>query len=199
MTFVLIRRGRSRPHNITGRTDIDWAALCEPVARLVWGKPTRETSKELRWGTNGSRCLDRQRGVWFDHEVNCGGGASDLLVGLKVRLDGHVDHLAGCHDNVALIHPGGPSSSSTPAIIFGCRSGASPDGALGEVFLDAAKQNSGLDAFAADAAILVSLLLQHGATPAEIGHALRRAPDGTAASLVGAVVDRLAEMGRPQS
>ena len=57
----------------------------------------------------------------------------------------------------------------------------------------------GLDAFAADAAILVSLLLQHGATPAEIGHALRRAPDGTAASLVGAVVDRLAEMGRPQS
>jgi hypothetical protein len=73
------------------------------------------------------------------------------------------------------------------------------DGSLGEVFIDAAKQNSALDAFAADAAILVSLLLQHGASPAEIGHALRRAPDGTAASLVGAVVDRLVEMGRPQS
>ena len=82
---------------------------------------------------------------------------------------------------------------------FRMQIGCFPDGALGEVFLDAAKQNSGLDAFAADAAILVSLLLQHGATPAEIGHALRRAPDGTAASLVGAVVDRLAEMGRPQS
>ena len=79
---------------------------------------------------------------------------------------------------------------------FRMQIGCFPDGALGEVFLDAAKQNSGLDAFAADAAILVSLLLQHGATPAEIGHALRRAPDGTAASLVGAVVDRLAEMGR---
>jgi len=82
---------------------------------------------------------------------------------------------------------------------FRMQIGCFPDGALGEVFLDAAKQNSGLDAFAADAAILVSLLLQHGATPAEIGHALRRAPDGTPASLVGAVVDRLAEMGRPQS
>jgi hypothetical protein len=70
-----------------------------------------------------------------------------------------------------------------------------PDGALGEVFLDAAKQNSGLDAFAADAAILVSLLLQHNVTPAEIGHALRRAPDGTAASLIGAVIDRLVEEG----
>ena len=70
-----------------------------------------------------------------------------------------------------------------------------PDGTLGEVFLDAAKQNSTLDAFAADAAILVSLLLQNGVLPAEIGHALRRAPDGTAASLIGAVVDRLVEEG----
>ncbi len=81
---------------------------------------------------------------------------------------------------------------------FRMQIGCFPDGALGEVFLDAAKQNSALDAFAADAAILLSLLLQHGATLGEIGHALRRVPDGTAASLVGAVVDRLAEMG-PQS
>ena len=71
-----------------------------------------------------------------------------------------------------------------------------PDGAVGEVFLDATKQNSMLDAFAADAAILLSLLLQRGATPAEIGHALRRAPDGTAASLIGAVVDRLSVTGK---
>jgi hypothetical protein len=82
---------------------------------------------------------------------------------------------------------------------FRMQIGCFPDGALGEVFLDAAKQNSALDAFAADAAILLSLLLQYGATLGEIGHALRRAPDGTAASLVGAVVDRLAEMGPPQS
>jgi hypothetical protein len=76
---------------------------------------------------------------------------------------------------------------------FRMQIGCFPDGTPGEVFLDAAKQNSGLDAFAADAAILISLLLQHSATPAEIGHALRRSPDGTAASLVGAVVDRLCE------
>jgi hypothetical protein len=61
------------------------------------------------------------------------------------------------------------------------------------VFLDAAKQDSALDGFAADCAILISLLLQHSATPAEIGHALRRAPDGGAASLIGVVVDRLCE------
>jgi hypothetical protein len=73
-----------------------------------------------------------------------------------------------------------------------------PDGAVGEVFLDAAKQNSTLDAFAADAAILLSLLLQHGASPAGIGHALRRSPSGAPASLIGAVVDELHRMERQQ-
>ena len=62
-----------------------------------------------------------------------------------------------------------------------------PDGAVGEVFLDATKQNSMLDAFAADAAILLSLLLQHGALPAEIGHALRRSTNGGALSVRGAL------------
>jgi hypothetical protein len=71
-----------------------------------------------------------------------------------------------------------------------------PDGAVGEVFLDAAKQNSTLDAFATDAAILLSLLLQHGAQPAQIGHALRRSPNGAPASLIGAVVDELLAMER---
>jgi hypothetical protein len=69
--------------------------------------------------------------------------------------------------------------------------GRFPSGALAEVFVDSSKPNSTMDAFAADAAILISLLLQHGATPNEIGHALRRNPNGAAASLIGAVVDAL--------
>ena len=44
-----------------------------------------------------------------------------------------------------------------------------PNGAVGEVFVDATKQNSTLDELAADAAVLLSLLLQHGALPAEMG------------------------------
>jgi hypothetical protein len=67
-------------------------------------------------------------------------------------------------------------------------------GAPAEIFLDSAKPNSAIDAFAADAAILISLLLQHGASVAEIGHALRRTPNGAAASLIGAVVDELAAL-----
>ena len=81
---------------------------------------------------------------------------------------------------------------------FRMQIGCFPDGALGEVFLDTTKQNSDLDAFAADAAILVSLLLQHGATPAEIGHALWRSPNGAPASLIGAAVDALHATERQQ-
>jgi|SRR6516165_5551972 hypothetical protein len=64
-------------------------------------------------------------------------------------------------------------------------------GGLAEIFLDAARPDSALDAFAADAAILISLLLQRGSSPAEIGHALRRTPDGLPASLIGAAIDQL--------
>jgi hypothetical protein len=66
-------------------------------------------------------------------------------------------------------------------------------GGVAEVFVDSAKPDSALDAVAADASILVSLLLQFGATPAEIGHALRRNPDGSPASLIGAVIDQIAK------
>jgi hypothetical protein len=59
------------------------------------------------------------------------------------------------------------------------------------------KGGSTLDALAVDAAILISLLLQHGASPGEVGHALRHAPDGAPTSLIGAVVELLrAEAGR---
>jgi hypothetical protein len=67
------------------------------------------------------------------------------------------------------------------------------DGSLAELFLDAKKPDSALDALAADAAILISLLLQRGSSAAEIGHALRRTPSGRPASLIGAVVDALAQ------
>jgi hypothetical protein len=73
-----------------------------------------------------------------------------------------------------------------------------PDGSgIAELFLDTAKPDSALDAFAADAAILISLLLQHGSSVSEIGHALRRCPNGEPASLVGAVVDCLRQMEDP--
>jgi hypothetical protein len=66
-----------------------------------------------------------------------------------------------------------------------------PDGSPGEVFLNARKQNSALDAFAADGAILISLCLQYGASPQVIAKALRRTPSGQPATIIGAAADRL--------
>src|SRR5262245_66260672 len=81
---------------------------------------------------------------------------------------------------------------------FRLQIGRYPEGALGEVFVDMHKGGSTLDALAADAAILISLLLQHGTSPAEIGHALRRSPNGAPATLIGTAVDGLnATQSRP--
>jgi hypothetical protein len=74
---------------------------------------------------------------------------------------------------------------------FRAHVGYFPDDSPGEIFLDCSKQNSAIDAVACDVAILISLLLQHGASPAAISHALRRTTSGAPASLLGAAVDHL--------
>jgi hypothetical protein len=61
------------------------ASLCEPVARIVWGEPSSEKANELRWGTHGSRVVDRTKGVWYDHEQGIGGGTLDLVPGSTKR------------------------------------------------------------------------------------------------------------------
>jgi hypothetical protein len=71
------------------------------------------------------------------------------------------------------------------------------NGKPAELFLDSAKPNSTIDAFASDAAILISLLLQRGSSLAEIGHALRRTPQGAPASLIGGAIDALSDIRIP--
>jgi hypothetical protein len=66
------------------------------------------------------------------------------------------------------------------------------DGSLGEVFLNHARSDSLLDALAHDAAIVVSLALQFGCPLEVITHALKRDTQGTAASPLGAALDRIA-------
>src|SRR5262249_32614482 len=79
---------------------------------------------------------------------------------------------------------------------FRAHVGSFVDGRIAELFLDGARPNSALDALAADAAILISLLLQRDSSPSEIGHALRREPDGSPASLIGPAVDQLKTLER---
>ena len=70
--------------------------------------------------------------------------------------------------------------------------GRYPDGTIGEVFIDGGKTGQDIQSTARDAAVVLSLALQHGVPIETIRHAVTRNGSGEAASILGATVDRLA-------
>jgi hypothetical protein len=61
---------------------IDFQALMEPVARHFFGDPNIALSKQgkdLRWGARGSLSVNCEKGTWFNHETNAGGGVLDMI------------------------------------------------------------------------------------------------------------------------
>ena len=74
---------------------------------------------------------------------------------------------------------------------FTVTAGFFDDGTLGEVFIDSRKTGGDVDAIARDAAVLLSLALQHGVGIDVIRHAVTRCSNGTPSSILGAVVDAL--------
>lgn len=68
------------------------------------------------------------------------------------------------------------------------------DGRPAELFLDVGKPGSGMAEAARDAALVLSIALQHGVPLAEIAAALSRDPSGAAAGPVGVAVDALAAL-----
>ena len=71
------------------------------------------------------------------------------------------------------------------------------DGALGEVFIDSRKSGADRrDTSRSDAAVVISLALQHGVSIEVIRHAVTRCNDGSPASILGAVVDCLSAIAR---
>lgn len=67
-----------------------------------------------------------------------------------------------------------------------------PDGGLAEVFLDNGKVGSDAQVNCRDAAVAVSLLLQHGCSADDLARSLSRTERGDAESAVGALLDLLA-------
>ena len=68
-----------------------------------------------------------------------------------------------------------------------------PDGTPGEVFIDGGKTGQDIQSTARDAAVVLSLALQHGTAIETIRHAVTRTGSGSAASILGAVVDALSK------
>jgi hypothetical protein len=62
-------------------SDEDFAKHMERVALALLGEPNRRLSKakELRFGTNGSLSVDLEKGRWFSHEAQQGGGVLALI------------------------------------------------------------------------------------------------------------------------
>ena len=67
------------------------------------------------------------------------------------------------------------------------------DGRPGEVFINGGKSGEQVEAIARDGAVLVSMALQHGVSLNTIRHALTRDSQDEPQSIVGAVVDRMAQ------
>jgi ribonucleoside-diphosphate reductase alpha chain len=70
------------------------------------------------------------------------------------------------------------------------------DGRIAEIFLSSNKPGSPIEAIGRDAAITVSIALQHGADLETIRNALTRDHDGGPSTLLGTALDCLAE-GKP--
>ena len=64
-----------------------------------------------------------------------------------------------------------------------------PDETPGEVFIDGGKSGQDVQSTARDAAVVLSLALQHGTPIETIRHAVTRGASEEPASIVGAVVD----------
>jgi putative DNA primase/helicase len=93
----------------------DWVPLIEPVARRLLGEPNDKLSKlgiELRFGSNGSKSINLEKGQFYDHEKTIGGGVLDLI-----------GHVLGCDQGGAVewlkregLIPDRPRPGATPHI-----------------------------------------------------------------------------------
>ncbi len=73
------------------------------------------------------------------------------------------------------------------------------DGQPREVFCHGGKVGSNMDLILDDACVALSLLLQHGIEPRDLGHSMGRLGDGAAASIIGALVDLVSAFERKPS
>ncbi len=51
------------------------------AVKQYWGEPNERltTAKQIRYGAHGSKSVDLENEIWFDHELDKGGGLADLI------------------------------------------------------------------------------------------------------------------------
>lgn len=56
-----------------------WADSIQAVATHFWGSPSVVKEEELRWGNQGSKVINLEKGTYYDFELEQGGGCTDLI------------------------------------------------------------------------------------------------------------------------
>jgi putative DNA primase/helicase len=90
--------------NIAAR--IDFAALMQPVVARLLGEPNARLSKpprDVRFGNCGSLAVNFEKGTFFDHENNVGGGTLDLIAHKTGRS--HTESVAWLKQERLLLSP----------------------------------------------------------------------------------------------
>lgn len=77
--------------------------------------------------------------------------------------------------------------------VFTVTVGYYEDGRAGEVFIDGATTGSEMADVTRDGAVLISLALQHGVPLFTMKHAVSRDRSNNAATIIGAVIDKIME------
>ena len=58
----------------------DWPEIIDAVTRELLGEPSASNARELRYGRRGSLSVQLDKGAWFDHEKDEGGGVIELVM-----------------------------------------------------------------------------------------------------------------------
>ena len=97
-------------------TNEDWASIAKAVGLELLGEPKSETSTEVRWGTHGSFCLNKEKGQFYSFELSEGGGTKWLLNYFEADINSTLQRFGfgdeGGKSNDLLISPNNETPSS---------------------------------------------------------------------------------------
>ena len=65
---------------MTGQKTSDYSVYLQQTARALLGEPGEKRGTEWRYGTHGSLSVHTEKGTWYDHENETGGGTLDLVM-----------------------------------------------------------------------------------------------------------------------
>jgi len=80
--------------------ELDFISLAPQIGKYFLGEPSKVSSKEIRWGTHGSWCLNTEEGLFYSFEQNDGGGVIWLIEYFGSNIDDVINQFAPTQEPV---------------------------------------------------------------------------------------------------